>query len=152
MATPLSLTHYRRNIVYADDVPQGVMFRSYHDNVYTDVIAQFPNDPVGHRRLVHRNFTNIRGILTCVEHTVARVATNGLLSDWSLDVTVFRTHTVPPVRWNENNLPVPVHFDDDDLFDQTSSAALFAETEADRVARENVERMNHTQDELSRLA
>ena len=151
MATPLSLTDYRRNTVYADDVPQGVMFRSYHDEIYTDVIAQFPNDPVGHRRLVHRDFTTIRGILTCVEHTVARVAADGLLSDWSLDVTLFRTHTVPPVRWNENNLPAPVHLDDDDLFGSTSSSILFAETEEDRVVRENMERMHRVQDELSRL-
>lgn len=154
MAAPLLPAQYRYNVVYADDVHQGVMFRSYHDEMYTDVIRRFPNDPVGHRRLVHRDFTNIRGILTCVEHTVARVAANGLPSDWSLDVTVFRTHTVPPVRWNENNIDAVDLIDPADITDpfaQSSSLLLFAAQEADRAHIENLARMNHTQDALSRI-
>lgn len=152
MAAPLLYAQYRHNIVYADDVHQGTMFRSYHDDMYTDVIHRFPNDPVGHRRLVHRDFTNIRGILTCVEHTVARIADNGLPSDWSLDVTVFRTHTVPPVRWNENNMRANDLIDPNDIVDpfaQSSSLLLFAAQEADRPQIDNLARMNRAQDALS---
>jgi hypothetical protein len=155
MATPLSLIqrNRRRNTFYADDVPH-IMHRSYHDYIYEEVIAQFPDDPVGYRRLVHRDFSNVRGMLICTEHTVARVAAQGYPSDWSLDVTLFRTHTVPPVRWNENNVSPPhfVHLDDiTDLNTQSSSVLLLSAQLNCREELENEVRMNRIQDELSRI-
>lgn len=143
-AAPLFFDNYRNNDVYAEDVPRG-MYRSYHPHRYEAVILQFPNDPVGFRRLVLRDFDTIRGIPICTEHTVCRVAQNGLLSDWSMDVTVFRTGTVPPVRWNENNIPPTLPLHPDIQFITPEAQLRYQEEVA------NIENMNLNQDILSRL-
>lgn len=153
MAALLLFDNYRYNTVYANDVPR-CMYRSYHLHRYEAIIQQFPNDPVGFRRLVLRDFSIVRDIPVCFEHTVCRVATEGLLSDWSLDVTIFRTGNVPPVRWNENNIPPPFRVNEHIQYDPATqgSALLILQAQINnRDEDTNLENMNINQDILSQL-